>query len=122
MNACNITHIMNCAEDQVCPPVAKSIVGSKYKCINAIDHPLYPILERHYSEFEKAMDGFLRDPTCSNVYVHCQAGINRSACLIIAYIVKRFGISLMKILEHTLKQRPCILTNPGFQKQLLEFK
>lgn len=117
-----ITHVINCAEDSLCPATIKHALGSKYKCLNCIDHPMYPILEKHYDEFEKTMDAFLRDPLCLNVYVHCQAGINRSACLIIAYVVRRFGVPVQHVVENVAKQRPCILTNQGFQKQLLEFK
>jgi Dual specificity phosphatase, catalytic domain len=122
INVYNITHIINCAEDSACPQWAKRWVGKNYKCMNAIDHPDYPILENHFSQFESAMDTFLRDLNCKNIYIHCQAGMNRSACLILAYVTKRFRVDLFKLIEKVVKQRPCILTNPGFQKQLLEFK
>lgn len=122
VNLHNITHIINCADDNACPRWAKRWVGHNYLCINAIDHPEYKIIENCYKLFSTVMDMFLRDPSCRNVYIHCQAGINRSACLILAYIHNRFRIPLETILDMTAKQRPCILTNTGFQKQLLEFK
>lgn len=119
----NITHIINCADDGACPEYAKQSVGaSNYTCLYSIDELNYPILERHYSIFEKVMNDYLRDVRCKNVYVHCQAGMNRSACLLIAYIHKRFGVPLERIIHSLAKQRPCILTNRGFQKQLLDFK
>ena len=67
------------------------------------------------------MDKFLRDPQCRKVYVHCHAGMNRSATLAIAYVHRRFGIPMMKLIESVARQRPCILTNPAFQRQLVEF-
>lgn len=118
----NITHIINCAEDEVCPKWAKRWVGKNYACMRAIDSPGYEIIENCYEFFSRVMDAFLRDPACGNVYIHCQAGINRSACLIIAYIHDRFRVPLDMVVDITAKQRPCILTNTGFQKQLLEFK
>jgi protein-tyrosine phosphatase len=67
------------------------------------------------------MDRFLRDPSCRNVYVHCQAGMNRSATLVIAYIVRRFRAPLHGVVEHVARQRPCILTNMHFQDYLCKF-
>jgi dual specificity phosphatase 12 len=123
VNTHNITHIVNCADDQTCPTWAKRWVGDKnYACINAVDHVEYQILDHCYDYFSHAMDTFLRDPTCKNIYVHCQAGMNRSACLVLAYVCQKFRISMEFLVESTARQRPCILTNPGFQKQLLDLK
>jgi hypothetical protein len=47
--------------------------------------------------------------------------MNRSAALAIAYVHRRFGIPMMKLIESTVRQRPCILTNTSFQRQLVEF-
>lgn len=122
MDLHDITHIVNCANDEVCSSWAKRKVGKNYKCINAIDHSQYMILNECYEEFSKTMDEYLRDPQCKNIYVHCQAGMNRSACLLLAYIHKRFRVSLDVLIHSVARQRPCILRNTGFQKQLLEFK
>jgi hypothetical protein len=122
MSLHNITHIINCAEDEVCPDSIKRYLGKKYVCIGAIDHPAYPILDHCYGLFSQTMDAFLRDPQCKNIYIHCHAGINRSACLILAYIHKTFRISLNMLVDTVARQRPCILSNKGFQKQLLECK
>jgi protein-tyrosine phosphatase len=47
--------------------------------------------------------------------------MNRSATLAAAYVVKRFGVPLSNVIENMGKQRPCIMTNPSFQRQLAEF-
>lgn len=114
----SITHIINCADDLECPNWAKN---HNYTCLNAVDSESTDIIKDFYPKFEETMDSYLRDPTCSNVYVHCQAGVNRSATLAIAYVHKRFGIPMLKLIESTVRQRPCILTNTAFQRQLLEF-
>jgi protein-tyrosine phosphatase len=81
----------------------------------------FPLIKDYYPTFEKVMDMFLREPTCMCVYVHCVAGMNRSATLLAAYLHKRFGIPMEKVVEVMAKQRPCVLTNPSFVEQLEEF-
>jgi hypothetical protein len=118
----NITHIVNCAEKSACPAWASSNVGpTRYISLDAKDEFGYPLIKDHYSTFEVVMDTFLRDPSCRCVYVHCQAGMNRSATLLAAYLHKRFGIPLEKVVEVMARQRPCIMTNPTFVAQLEEF-
>lgn len=79
------------------------------------------ILQKHYPAFEAAMDAYLRDPACKNVYVHCQAGMNRSATLVIAYVFKRFRVEFAYLINHVARQRPCIMTNAHFQDYLVKF-
>ena len=121
MRIYSITHIANCADKTACPIWAKRHLGSRYICLGAEDNEQTELLRDFYPQFEAFMDRALRDPACRNVYVHCQAGINRSATLAIAYVYRRFGIPLLKLVESVARQRPCILTNPAFQRQLLEF-
>jgi predicted protein tyrosine phosphatase len=113
--------VINCAEDEVCPLGLRNALGKeRYACMNALDDPT-DILRKHYARFEATMDGFLRDPLCRNVYVHCQAGMNRSATLVLAYVIRRFRVKLADIVDHLARQRPCILTNPHFQEYLSKF-
>ena len=117
----NITHVLNCAEENACPPALSAHLGARgYACMDARDDETN-ILDSHYARFETAMDRFLRDPSCRNVYVHCQAGMNRSATLVIAYLVRRFRAPLHGVVEHVARQRPCILTNVHFQEYLCKF-
>ena len=115
-----ITHVINCAEDDACPLGLRLALGPRYACMNATDDAT-DIIAKHYSAFEATMDRFLRDPMCHNVYVHCQAGMNRSATLAVAYVVRRFRTKLQLVVENTARQRPCIMTNPYFQDYLCKF-
>ena len=121
MTIYSVTHIVNCADEEACPLWARSFLKERYSCMNAQDTLETDIIRDFYPKFEETMDRYLRDPRCRKVYVHCQAGMNRSAALAIAYVHRRFGIPMMKLIESTVRQRPCILTNTSFQRQLVEF-
>jgi len=121
MRIYSVTHIANCADETACPLWAKRHLGSRYTCMGAEDTEQTEILRDFYPQFEAFMDKALREPHCRNVYVHCHAGMNRSAALAIAYVHRRFGIPMMKLIESVARQRACILTNSAFQRQLLEF-
>lgn len=114
-----ITHVINCAEPGLTPRWL--VTPGRYVGIQTQDDIQYPLLNVAYPIFEDYMTRFLRDPSCRCVYVHCAAGINRSATLAHAYVIKQFGIPLPKLLETSMRQRPCMLQNPGFVYQLIEF-
>lgn len=56
------------------------------------------------------------------VFVHCHAGISRSATICIAYIMKTMQMELSKAYEFVKEKRPCISPNLHFMGQLLEFQ
>lgn len=56
------------------------------------------------------------------VFVHCHAGISRSATISISYIMKTMGWDLHKAYEFVKHKRPCISPNLHFMGQLLEFE
>ncbi len=56
------------------------------------------------------------------VFVHCHAGISRSATICIAYIMKTMQLDLSKAYEFVKQKRPCISPNLHFMGQLLEFQ
>ena len=121
MRIYSVTNIVNCADETACPFWARRHLGPRYTCMGAEDTEQTEIIRDFYPRFEETMDIYLRDPACRNVYVHCHAGMNRSATLAIAYVHRRFGIPMMKLIESVARQRPCILTNSAFRRQLLEF-
>lgn len=46
------------------------------------------------------------------------AGVSRSATLVIAYMMKRYRLSLKEAEQLVRSKRPFINPNPGFMKQL----
>jgi hypothetical protein len=115
----DITHVINCAFDEDSPSWWRNHNPSKYKVLNAIDSVRTNILN-WYPEFEKTMHEFLREGT-GVVYVHCQAGMNRSGSLALAYTCKNLDMKFDELVASVKRQRPCILQNPVFMNQVKEF-
>jgi hypothetical protein len=118
LKAFRISHVINCADHSVCP---LRIHPDRYACIGAEDSDKVHIYDQWYPAFKEAMDRFLSSPICTNVYVHCHAGMNRSAFLAAGYIVRTFGMPAEMCVERMVSQRPCVMTNPTFLAQLEEF-
>jgi hypothetical protein len=122
MKAFSITHILNCAEDNACPSNIKaSLPENRYTCINAVDSVDVQLFKTWYPTFKDALDKYLKDPSCKGVYIHCQAGMNRSAFMAAAYVIKTFGVPLGVCVSQMVAQRPCVMTNTAFQSQLIDF-
>ena len=62
-----------------------------------------------------------KDEPLGNVLLFCVAGQNRSAALGVATMLLH-GKSIEDILKHCAKQRPFILENVGFQRQIVELE
>ena len=56
------------------------------------------------------------------MFVHCHAGISRSATVCIAYIMKHRELSLSKSYDFVKQKRPCISPNLHFMGQLLTYE
>ncbi len=115
----NITHVVNCATDQDSPLWFKTKFPDKYVCLNAIDSVQANILD-WYPAFEAWMQRFLREGS-GTVYVHCQAGMNRSGSLALAYVCKNFGLDLNNVVQATRMQRPILFQNRVFMDQVKQF-
>ena len=114
-----ITHVINCAFDIDSPSWWRELYIERYKCLNAMDGVQYNIMD-WYPMFEKTMHEFLREGT-GVVYVHCQAGMNRSGSLALAYTCKNMNMDFDQLVQSVRRQRPCILQNPVFMNQVKEF-
>jgi len=56
------------------------------------------------------------------VLVHCQAGVSRSPTLVMAYLMARYGRSMMETFQLVKHRRPIVAPNFNFLGQLLEFE
>jgi protein-tyrosine phosphatase len=57
-----------------------------------------------------------------SVFVHCAAGISRSATLVAAYLMRVNKWTAYEALSLLKEKRPCIRPNDGFLEQLLLFE
>lgn len=57
-----------------------------------------------------------------NVFVHCYAGVSRSASTIIAFLMMEKKMGFIEAANYVRKQRPVIFPNIGFQRQLLQLE
>jgi protein-tyrosine phosphatase len=114
----NISHVINCAYEVDSPAWFKNKFPDRYECLNAPDS-LDADIRNWLPQFERAMQMFLRDGN-GVVYVHCAAGMNRSATLALAYVCKNFYFPVDAMIQTTLKQRPCMFQNPTYMNQVRE--
>lgn len=114
-----ITHVINCAMEEYSPWWFRKRHPTRYRVLNAIDSLDVNIL-KWYPRFEAALYQFLLESN-GVVYVHCQAGMNRSGFLTLAYVTKNFGVDFDALVRAAKQQRPCVLSNPVFMNQVREF-
>jgi hypothetical protein len=127
-----ITHVVNCADrlPRFETYTVKEADLRAWIVLNADDDRDYPILERHLDTVTEFIDSALLELD-SKVLVHCRAGVNRSATLVLAYAALRLPLPLplrssrleafATVFEHVMERRPMILSNEGFYKQLVEW-
>ncbi|XP_060585668.1 serine/threonine/tyrosine-interacting protein B-like [Ruditapes philippinarum] len=56
------------------------------------------------------------------VLVHGNAGISRSAALVIGYIMEKYGLTYKNAYVYVQQRRFCINPNEGFSQQLMEYE
>ena len=114
----NVTCVVNCSEKNTLTCAEYYPFGWNYLGFECDDDPTYDILGKHLSDFCEFMDKCVGEK--KKVLVHCAAGINRSATLLIAYLVERRGMSLIDAISLCFQKRPIILTNEAFVISLIE--
>lgn len=114
-----ITHVINCAGPEDSPAWFRTSYPTNYVCLDAQDSLFTNILQ-WFPRFEACLHAFLRHGT-GTVFVHCQAGMNRSAFLALAYVCKNFGIPFDDAFTSAKKQRPIMFQNPAFRAQVENF-
>ena len=112
-----ITQIVNCATRGETQTGAAFYSGPiSYTELGAADEEDYDLIARHGEVVHALLADRARRPG-QRVFVHCVAGRNRAASLVIAHLVLS-GVPLLEAVANVASKRPLILGNPGFKRQL----
>ena len=65
-------------------------------------------ISQHFEQTYEYIDANL---LTTNVFVHCMAGISRSATIVISYLMKKFGWNVEKVVEYVKVRRSRIFPN-----------
>ena len=87
----------------------------KHLQIRLDDDPNENILQ-HFEETNRFLDSALQDGGA--VFVHCAMGKSRSATLVCAYLMHKYGVTPFQALQQVCEGRPVCSPNPGFMEQL----
>ncbi|KAL7210270.1 hypothetical protein ACSBR1_031772 [Camellia fascicularis] len=115
LKSLNVTHILTVA-NSLGPAHPNDFV---YKVVSVPDRADINIAQ-YFDECFNFIDGAKR--MHGGVMVHCFAGISRSVTIVVAYLMKKRGMSLSEALEHVRSKRPMAAPNSGFMSQLHEFE
>ncbi|KAL4630379.1 serine/threonine/tyrosine-interacting protein-like [Arapaima gigas] len=91
----------------------------RYLVLDIADNPVENII-RFFPVTKEFIDGSLHNG--GKVLVHGNAGISRSAALVIAYLMETFGVKYREAFSHVQERRFCINPNVGFVHQLQEYE
>jgi protein-tyrosine phosphatase len=115
LRANGITHVLNVATGVPCffPDLLE------YKVVEMLDLPEVYIT----CELESCLRFIeeVKEDGVGKVFVHCNAGVSRSAAVAIAYVMRDKGWTLDKAFTFVKGQRPHINPNAGFMLQLRMF-
>lgn len=114
-----IDSIVNCASGSVLTSHDFYDDDFAYVEFEAEDMPGYDLLGNHFDETRKFLDDCAQSDR--KALVHCAAGINRSAALVVAYLMVTQNRKLIDAVDHCFARRPIILCNEGFVEQLVRF-
>ncbi len=117
-----VTHVLNCAgfKGPRKNPDANPYegLGIEYLEFKADDRDAYD-MSQHFDAAFSFLDRVKRSGGVC--LVHCALGINRSGVTVVAYLMIHSKWGLLKALQFVKKKRGVVLTNHGFQRQLIRF-
>jgi atypical dual specificity phosphatase len=116
----NITRVINCTEELPThypevlkyiripvPDEQKSKIDQFFDESAAFIHELKPSADQEVPE------------AC---FVHCSAGISRSASIVLSYLIQHEEMTLVQAWKHTSERRPVVSPNVSFMEQLSQLE
>lgn len=116
LRALRITHVLNVTPDVPGYHQPQHILYRQLPATDSGQQNLKQYFEDAFNFIEEARK------SGSNVLVHCQAGISRSATIAIAYVMKHRLVSMVEAYTVVKTARPIISPNLNFMGQLLELE
>lgn len=122
--AAGITHVLSVIDYD--PLLQDQFQHLKHFHIRADDHPNADLLQ-YFDAGVRYIDGPLsavrqdgggEAEEKGGVFVHCAMGKSRSATLVVAYLMWKYGLDVAPALEQLCEGRPVCDPNPGFKEQL----
>jgi len=116
-----ITHVLNCADQTASG--SGGVVGKlklKYCQLDADDDDEFNIIKASFP----AASAFIKQAEAMSngkIFVHCHAGVNRSAALVVAFLMKERGMHVLDAVRQVWAVRPIVLQNDNFIRQLAQF-
>ncbi|VBB17983.1 dual specificity phosphatase domain protein [Yasminevirus sp. GU-2018] len=89
-----------------------------YKRIDIADDPTES-LDCHFVDVIETIETAFSEGR--SVLIHCQAGVSRSATLVVAYVMYKRDMDYLEALSYVRRFRRSIRPNVGFVKQLKQF-
>lgn len=106
-----ITHILSCCHMEPKKDFVHKIL------------PIYDLETEDISKyFEESVDFINKGLEKGAVLVHCQAGVSRSATILIYYLIKQEKLNLKESYLFLKSKRDIISPNEGFKRQLIKFQ
>lgn len=100
-------------------PKRKNVIGVKQYMIIILDEPEAKI----YKYFNKVADIINKYRNQGKrVFIHCHAGISRSASLLTSYYMKHRNMSIEESIGYIQSRRPFVRPNDGFLLQLISYE
>lgn len=115
LRSLNITHVVNAQ----CVARYQHGQEPEYVQLNCRDDVDEKILSKFEQAFNVIDDARKKGAAC---VVHCRNGMSRSATIVIAYLMRAKGWSLIDSFRFVRERRPCVSPNPGFMRQLAQFE
>jgi protein-tyrosine phosphatase len=113
-----ITHVVNCDNYTSSSSVKAQL--KHFLFLESYDDDKFPLLQTHLETLIKYIDSALENSN-AKVYIHCYIGMNRSACLAVAYACYKTNKNpeeLIKTLR--LHYNNKVLSNEVFVKDLFD--